>query len=194
MSVNTAAAIILRPVQSGGTNSSSSKKLSQDIYQGTPQIGEDFYINRGFDDECASSLSSLSGGFTNINIIQFRHLEYDAENADGDSVEATSTVEQSDDAYGHKNTNTEDKSSLTLSSITYDFVGNGRFFTFGKLQKFEVQLGAFLIPMIVIVMTRVLQWKRRACQLVVLLRIVQNTFPCRMIQYNPLQAKANRMK
>ena len=56
-------------------------KHAQDS-QGRPTIGKNFYINRGKEDEDeASTLSSISGGITNISKAQFGGFaeQYDVE-------------------------------------------------------------------------------------------------------------------
>lgn len=130
MSADTGAAIILNTPPSPRSGSGDSNN------QGRPEIGKDFYINEAFNEaECASSLSSISGGgIPNLDKVEFGSLPGDIEEARNQlfEVEASNTNE-------YTNNTTEDNKS-SLSSLTNDFFRKGRFATFGRLRNFQVQI------------------------------------------------------
>ena len=127
---NTEDAVIL----GGSTNSTTDAGQEKGDVQGRPEIGKDYYINRGYD-ECASSLSSLSGGFTNMSKLRFGSLHYDAENGGGHTREnARGDGFEVDIPVAFDRNNTEDRSSL--SSLTNDYARKGA-------SRFGVLTGAF---------------------------------------------------
>ncbi|KAL9183084.1 hypothetical protein ACHAXT_004871 [Thalassiosira profunda] len=86
MSFDTDAAVVL-----GASPSPAAAREDTGDVQGSPTPGRNFYVNEAFD-ECASSLSSLSGGITNISDLRF--AAYSSDGAPRGDIETGERFEE----------------------------------------------------------------------------------------------------